>query len=145
MLRRKQMQRALTISYEYDALNRLTKIDFPEEPDVIYSYDETDVQYGAGRLTTVTDASGTTRYVYDERGSVVEQRATIGGVLYITRYEYNRNNALTKITYPQGAQAAYQRNAAGNIVSVTLNGEPVADGFSYEPFGDVERNALSCG
>ena len=110
--------KGVTVSYEYDALNRLTRIDIPEEPDIIYSYDEADVQNGAGRMTTVTDASGTTRYDYDERGSVVEQRATIGGVLYITRYEYNRNNALTKITYPQGAQVAYQRNAAGNIVSV---------------------------
>jgi RHS repeat-associated protein len=137
--------KGVTISYEYDALNRLTKIDFPEEPDVLYRYDETDGQYGAGRLTTMTDASGTTQYVYDERGSVVEQRATIGGVLYITRYEYNRNNALAKITYPHGAQAAYQRNGAGNIVSVTLNGEPVADGFSYEPFGDLNAMRFPAG
>jgi RHS repeat-associated protein len=103
------------------------------------------VQNGAGRMTSVTDASGTTRYEYDERGSVVEQRVTIGGVLYITRYEYNRNNALTKITCPQGAQVAYQRNAAENIVSVTLNGEPVADGFSYEPFGDLSAMRFPAG
>jgi len=137
--------KGVIVSYEYDALNRLTKIDFPEEPDVIYSYDEADVQNGAGRMTTVTDASGTTRYDYDERGSVVAQRATINGVLYIARYEYNRNNALAKITYPHGAQAAYQRNGAGNIVSVTLNGEPVADGFSYEPFGDLSAMRFPAG
>ena len=130
--------RGVIVSYEYDALNRLTKIDFPEEPDVIYRYDEADVQNGAGRMTTVTDASGTTRYEYDGQGSVVEQRATIGSTTYVTRYEYNRNNALTKITYPRGAVVEYQRSETGNITSVVLNGETIAGGFSYEPFGEFK-------
>ena len=74
--------------------------------------------------------------------TLVEQRATIGGTTYVTRYEYNRNNALTKITYPQGTVVAYQRDATGNIASVALNGETIADGFSYEPFGEFNDNEL---
>jgi len=133
--------KGVIVSYEYDALNRLTKIDFPEETDVTYVYDEANAQNGQGRMTTVTDASVITRYNYDERGSVVEQRTTIGSTTYVTRYEYNRNNALTKITYPQGTVVAYQRDAIGNIASVALNGVTIADGFSYEPFGDM--NAMN--
>ena len=137
--------KGVTVSYEYDALNRLIRIDNPDEPDITYIYDEADAQNGQGRMTTVADASGTTRYEYDERGSVVEQRATIGSTNYVTRYEYNRNNALTKITYPQGTVVAYQRDAIGNIASVALNGETIAAGFSYEPFGEFKTMNFSAG
>ena len=63
----------------------------------------------------------------------------------MTRYEYNRNNALTKITYPQGTVVAYQRDAIGNIASVALNGETIAAGFSYEPFGEFKTMNFSAG
>ena len=66
-------------------------------------------------MTTVTDASGTTRYEYDGQGSVIEQRATIGSATYVTRYEYNRNNALTKITYPQGARGSLSAKCVREI------------------------------
>lgn len=133
--------KGVTVSYDYDALSRVTGIDFPDEPDIEYRYDETTALNGRGRLTTVTDASGTTRYDYDGQGNVIEQRTTIGNTTYVTRYEYNRNNALTKVTYPHGAVVEYQRDTSGNISSVFLDKEPIADGFGYEPFG--EFNAMN--
>ncbi len=130
--------RGVTVSYDYDALSRLTRIDFPADTDITYNYDEAAASHGRGRLTTVTDASGTTKYDYDGQGNIVEQRATIGNTTYVTRYEYNRNHELIKITYPHGMVIEYQRNAIGNISSVSLNGDQIANGISYEPFGEFK-------
>lgn len=126
----------VTVSYDYDPVSRLTRIDFPDDADITYRYDEATAVNGQGRLTTVTDASGTTRYDYDGQGNIIEQRATIGSTTYVTRYEYNRNNALTRVAYPHGPVVEYQRDSTGNISSVFLDGEPIADGFGYEPFGE---------
>ena len=88
--------------YEYDALNRLTKIDYPTDTDTIYIYDETDVGNGKGRLTTIQDTTGVTRYSCDNRGNLVQEQKTMGTVVYTTGYSYNLNNALAIITYSGG-------------------------------------------
>jgi YD repeat-containing protein len=64
--------------YEYDTLNRLTKIDYPTDTGTIYIYDETDVTNGKGKFTTMQDATGVTRYSYDARGNLVQEHKTMG-------------------------------------------------------------------
>ncbi|MGH9896401.1 MAG: RHS repeat protein, partial [bacterium] len=62
--------KGVEVNYTYDALNRLTDIDYAEEAsDVGFTYDE-EVN-GVGRLTTMRDGSGTTRYGYDGRGDLI--------------------------------------------------------------------------
>jgi len=52
--------RGITATYGYDALNRLTSIQYPvTAEDVSYSYDQG--ANGVGRLTGIADASGTTK------------------------------------------------------------------------------------
>ncbi|MBT8116036.1 MAG: hypothetical protein KJP04_11665, partial [Arenicella sp.] len=64
--------RGVVTSYSYDALNRLTGISYPQPgEDVGYHYDQpadvlSDCGASIGRLCTVTDASGTYDYAYDE-------------------------------------------------------------------------------
>ncbi|MBD3331534.1 type IV secretion protein Rhs, partial [candidate division GN15 bacterium] len=58
-------------SYRYDALNRITEIRYSDET-IAFGYDEPAGGAGAtGNLTTVTDASGATRYGYDRHGRVI--------------------------------------------------------------------------
>lgn len=127
------------INYEYDALNRLTKIDFPDDQDMVYTYDEMDVAYGRGKLTRMQDGSGTTRYAYDERGNIIEQRVTINGTTYVTRYTYNLNNQATQISYPSGRVVTYSINDVGNITDVFIDGLTIISGMTYEPFGGLKE------
>jgi RHS repeat-associated protein len=76
--------RNVKLIYVYDALNRLTSIFDPlSNLNVTYAYDEPNittqcpVSYPIGRLTTMTDSSGSTVYCYDRRGNVISKTQTI--------------------------------------------------------------------
>jgi YD repeat-containing protein len=64
--------RNVTTQYSYDALNRVTAIDYPgTEEDTSLIFDSyTGCANGTGRLCKVTDQSGTTEYAYDGHGTV---------------------------------------------------------------------------
>ncbi|MFZ3254253.1 MAG: hypothetical protein WA133_08240 [Syntrophales bacterium] len=57
-----------TIEFQYDALNRLKWKNYPTGTDVDYTYDESFTPNYKGRLTTVSDATGTTKFYYDMLG-----------------------------------------------------------------------------
>jgi RHS repeat-associated protein len=139
---------ARIIYYDYDTANRLSEIDYPNDTDVTFTYDETDVTNGLGRLTRMQDQSGTTRYSYDSRGNVTREKRTIDNVDYAVDYAYNANNTLTFKTYR--STAANLRGTAYTIDNATQR--PVQAGFcagchvgefwaasniAYEPFGGV--------
>ncbi len=105
------------VSYRYDALNRLAGIDYPgEEEDVRFVYDA--CNNGAGRLCEVRDFSGTTRYVYDPFGRVVEQTKQELGVVYRTAYEYDAHDRVTVLHYPDGHRLERLRDAVGRVHTV---------------------------
>src|SRR5437879_3671100 len=65
----------IVTNFAYDALDRLTAKTYPASPGeaVAYRYDEASAVNGIGRLTSVSDASGSTAYVYDVRGNVTQE------------------------------------------------------------------------
>ena len=142
-----------TTIYGYDALNRLELIDFDIDTDIEYQYDQTDVANGKGRLTTMIDASGTTRYEYDMRGNIVKQHCTIDNITYTTEFEYDKNDQLTKTVYPYdsgsssaGLSIIYDRNFNGNITGVKSSYGQFAwsltSDMKYEPFGGLKSKLL---
>lgn len=72
--------RSVTTTFSYDALNRVTAANVTDGT-VTYEYDNvtTGGAYARGRLTKVTDPSGTTSYVYDARGSPAPSRSRAPG------------------------------------------------------------------
>jgi RHS repeat-associated protein len=123
-----------TVSYCYDALNRLTGKKYapavncsnPGNFDVQYGYDRPDTSLGdtayypIGRRITMDDASGHTAWNYDQRGRVTTvQRwvAAAGGsaarVSYPIRYQYNPDSSVSMITYPSGRVVGYGYDNAG--------------------------------
>ena len=135
--------KGIVVNYTYDALNRPTTIQFPSDTtqNITFTYDSTSVTYGIGKLTGRTDPSGTYTFYYDAQGNMNKEQKTIDNVLYTTQYTYNRNNALTSITYPTGRVVTYTRDQAGNIsqVDTTLNGNPktLVSAVTYLPFGGI--------
>ncbi len=136
-------EKETVVNYTYDALNRLTAIQFPSDPtqNVTFTYDSTSVTYGIGRLTGRTDPSGTYAFYYDAQGNLTKEEKSINSILYTTQYTYNNNNILTSITYPTGRTITYTPDQIGRIsqVSTTLNGNPktLASAITYLPFGGI--------
>ncbi|RJQ49681.1 MAG: hypothetical protein C4538_01680, partial [Nitrospiraceae bacterium] len=105
------------IRFEYDALNRITKKDYqnPSYTDVVYTYDETFSTNYKGRLTTVTDVSGTTKFYYDKLGRTTKTVKTIDSTSYTTQIAYDALGRTDAITYPDNTTVNYEYDAGGNL------------------------------
>lgn len=71
-----------------------------------------------GYLKKVTDELGNTiSYTYDEVGNVLSETkmSADGSQSAVTRYEYNKNSAVTKITDPAGRVTTYSYNRNGYL------------------------------
>ena len=97
--------------------------------------------YAKGRLTRVSDPSGSTTYTYDAWGRVTTKRQTIGtdasARSFTVSYQYAAGR-LTGITYPSGRSVSYAFDAQGRIAGVTTGGQAVLSGVGYLPFGAVQ-------
>ncbi|MFT7389202.1 MAG: RHS repeat-associated protein [Candidatus Endobugula sp.] len=106
-------------NYVYDSQNRLTVIDYQgNDLDASLTYDQG--QYAQGRLSTITDGSGSSQYQYDDRGYVTQVTATLAGVAYNTTYTRNAANELIQTNYPSGATVDTSYDSAGRISGITL-------------------------
>ena len=104
-------------NYTYDALNRMLTLDLPGTgQDIAYTYDSG--TNGIGRLTNITDPSGTLAYQYDKRGNLTQEQKTMEGHTFTTQYQYDKNGNLKKITYPNGREVTYTLNQANQITQV---------------------------
>ena len=136
------------ITYSYDLLNRLTGVSFTDAAqDITYTYDEG--VNGLGRLTGMSDPSGTYVYGYNADGNLVSVQKTVDGVTYTTGYDYDEAGLLTGMTYPDGRTVTYERDGAGNVTRVTTTEDAitsvVADNIGYLPFGPLTNMTLGNG
>jgi len=123
--------RGVLATFTYDALNRVTRIDYPDET-VTYTFDA--CANGIGRLCAITDRTGTTAWSYDVKGRVVAKVQTVGTLAQTVQYGYNAAGQLASISTP-GGQIVEYGHANGLPVSVRVNGTTVLDQVLYEPFG----------
>lgn len=136
-------------TYDYDALNRLTAIGYATTGlNVSYAYDlshavcDLDERFPMGRLTALTDGSGTTQYCYNRFGQLTRKVQTTNGVAFTLRYAYTKAGQLSSLTYPDGTVVDYQRDALGRTTSVgvTPSGgarQVLLHQAVYYPFGPV--------
>ena len=127
------------ILYEYDGLNRLIRIDYPDTEDTIYTYgNASDKSVGAaGKILSVTDASGTLEYEYGRLGEVTKETRTINTHLNgnnpsetaVMEYCSDYLGRMQWITYPDGEQIVYGYDRGGQVVSV--KGEHWGHDFDY--------------
>ncbi|MBS0618832.1 MAG: hypothetical protein JSR44_11630 [Spirochaetes bacterium] len=98
------------VTFTYDAINRPTLIDYGgTQPNVTYEYDSPLVNNGIGRLTKITDASGSTEYSYDDKGNVVSWIQSIGSVAlgipsksFHFTADFDIQNRMYRLNYPDG-------------------------------------------
>ena len=115
------------INYEYDDLNRLVKVDYPESEDTFIEYGESDSADGsAGRIKIVRDSSGSLCYEYGRLGEVVKESRTLNRHQYslneqmsaVTCFESDYFGQLKSITYPDGEKVSYEYDAGGQVCKV---------------------------
>lgn len=138
----------ITVSYSYDLLDRIRGASFPEQAEnILYDYDEG--ANGKGRLTGITDPSGTTGFQYDSRGRLVTKITTVNDISYTISRAFTPGGRLSRMTYPTGTQVDYRRNPLGRVegVDVSRNGTSVRllNDISYLPFGPAIAMNLGTG
>ena len=143
-LTRKDAKGQIT-TYQYDALNRVTTITAADNSVVTFTYDQG--TYGIGRLTGLTDSSGSTSWAYDRPGRVISkvQKSQFQSSLTLTTsYVYDTAGRITSQTLPSGRVVGYTWSQ-GQIVKITLNGATIASNITYQPFGGPKSWALGNG
>lgn len=134
-------------NYTYDNAGRVLTITFPgtAAETVTYTYDSTaGGNKGVGRLTSVTEESGSTAFTYDAQGRVTTEAKDIQGRAYSVQYAYDANGQITEITLPSGRTVAYARAADGLVTGIATKATPaaspqaLASDVAYRPFGPLE-------
>jgi len=127
-------------TFQYDALNRVTQVTYPGPVVHTFTYDDvTGGNAGKGRLTGVSDPTGSTSYRYDVHGRLIAEVRTIAGIAYTTSYGYGTNGLLTSMMYPSGRQLTFTRDGLGRtqkIETVKAGSQLLlVEGVNYFPFG----------
>ena len=134
------------------ALNRNTSISYPTSGlNVTFTYDGAGTAYGKGRLTQMVDGSGTTNYTaYERRGLLITEQKILDSTTYTTQYAYNKNSAVTSMTYPSGRTVSYSINLTKGrpqTIAAPVSGTNtnLLSSINYYPFGPVSAATFSNG
>jgi RHS repeat-associated protein len=115
--------RGIVTTYSYDSANRLIgKTHSPSTtgPET-YTYGTSATAFNIGRITKMTDPSGSESYVHDKMGRVTSLAKKIGTTTYSTKYGYNTRGQLTKMTYPSGRVVEYSYDDVGHLCEVAVS------------------------
>lgn len=128
-------------TYSYDTVNRLlsqVSVGPAGTDSVSFSYDNsTGCTYCIGRLTKMTDPTGSTAYTYEIRGLLLSEARTISSTVYTTSFTYDANGNQISITYPSSRKVNYSYDFADRPISASTTSTTYVSAASYEPFGPI--------
>ena len=104
--------RRVETDFTNDNAGRILTRTFPaaSSENITLSYDSTaSGNKGVGKLTSLTDQSGSTAFVYDSLGNVTSDTRVISGNSYATAYTYDPAGHILTETYPSGRVVTYNR------------------------------------
>lgn len=112
------------ITFTYDELNRVNQKTYStSEPTVIYTYDNTAIPNGIGRLFSVkTDTSASVK-------------------AYTTQYEYDCSGKMTAVAYPDTYELTYTYHPGSSLINTVIGSDSYTYAVYsvYEPTGKVGR------
>ena len=120
--------------YTFDGIGRVMGIEYGDQT-IEFGYDSG--TFGAGLLTEITDASGSTAWTYDALGRVVLREQVTGTAELETAYAYNSSGQLATMTTPSGQVIGFSYNANGRVSGIAVNSATLISQIGYEPFGPV--------
>lgn len=110
------------ITFDIDVLNRPTNKHYPVVSgmtDVVYNYDELSSTNPKGRLTSMTDDSGSATYHYDLSGRINRTIKRVNNTDYTISAAYDGLGRIDSITYPNNEKIGYYYDNAGNLTEIT--------------------------
>lgn len=104
-----------SVSYLYDSENNLIQLVYPDGSEVEYTYDL------SNRLETVKDASGVTRFEYDELSNTLKKKTLPNGIT--TEYHYHLTRKISNVVHKQAdgrliEEFLYEYDANGNRIKI---------------------------
>ncbi len=104
----------------YDEVNRLKTVTADDGDTTTMNYDESGHTFGAGRLTSVVDSSGSESLQYDLAGRVTSKKKCIGATCVTLAQTYDSASRLKTVKYPNGEVVTYTYEpATGRLASVS--------------------------
>jgi RHS repeat-associated protein len=136
-----------TMTFEHDALHRLTRRVRPNLTDVIYRHDElTGGPDPIGHLTSVEDRETTIQqtFEYDSLGRNVRTRQLVDGAWYEVSEELDALGRTVRLTYPDEparttVRYQYGRDGRTSAVLDDLTGQSIASEVGYAATGDLKH------
>ncbi len=105
---------------------------------ITWTYDGS-APFARGRVSSMSDPSGSSTWKYDRRGLVKSERKTIGSATYDTAFGYDPNGNRTKIVYPSGRVVTYTFDHADRPYSAVSGATAIVSSASYMPFGPLRQ------
>ena len=146
--------RGIVTTYTYDNAGRLTATAYPAntQHNVSYTWDVTGGgNYGIGRLTGISDASGIDWRVFDTKGNVkTYYRTGYPDQNAVTSYyNYDAAGNVVGVNYPSGRFVGLQRDTLGRITNIVTYQTPtsqtaqtIASSVTWLPYGGVSSLTL---
>ena len=136
-----------TTTYEYDGMNRLKKVVLPDEPSIIYTYDDCGTymepylspaaaENSKGRLCRVSNGYIVKEFIYDDRGRISLEYFKIDNKKLFNVYRYDSADNLNALTGPGAKTIIYTYNNLNQIDSIIANGEIFS--LQYNPEGTLK-------
>ena len=145
--------RGVTTTFVYDALNRVTQKSYAAPPtsavslpaSVTYAYDNPAKLFSLGKLTAITDGSGSSGFEYDNLGRLIKESKTVDSITYTIQRTYDLPGRLVSLIYPDGDLASYTYNAQGGIATIGLQSAgsaqttPIVTSIDYNAAGQLTK------
>ncbi len=147
-----QDARGLTTSYQYDALDRLTRIDAPASGGLaasttLLTWDNAPgCSHGIGRLCQVSHAGVVTTYDYDARGNRIKTTRVEDGETFVTLHAWNDADRPVDLITPSGEVVVPSLDAGGRVQTLASTGggvtTQIAQAIQYAATGQIQRQTL---
>ena len=122
-------------NYVFDALNRLTTINYPDTTSATYGYDV------LSRVTTATNPAGTVTIAYDNRGRMSSVTDVFGQVV---GYTYDASSNRTQLSLNAATNATYQYDLINRLTQLTDNAT-LNTTFAYDATNKLTSRTLPNG
>ncbi len=129
---------AITKTYQPDG--RLSSVlSAPDKRAFTFTYDESDVTKGKGRLTRIKSAAGDEwRFGYDAMGRISQKTYTVAGLrgrTFTESFSYDGAGRVASRRMPEGSNVSFRYSPAGTLAAVLVNGLEVARWEDFDPEG----------
>lgn len=132
------------LEFEYDALNRLTGKFANSQSIVTYLYDDAAKDNCVGRLSKVSDQSGSTEFFYDKLGreikSIKSLRDAAGGeaIPYTVERTYDILDRLATLKYPDSEIVTYTYDSNSGLLEKVQGTSTYVQDIAYNAKGQIK-------